>query len=187
MSTPVIPTAESADPRHGPTANAWTRHTGPDGQWLLAPLPWRVTAAGRTQELTVSEPGGAAAALVRQREAPLHGDVADWLWRQYPGTEPGLHQVHMRRLEALPAQAACALFDYGSPIARCRASALVVRHGRQATVFVAASVQSRHAELLPVMVRILDSCRPCPGGIAPAARRALLARLLRLGKEAEDP
>jgi hypothetical protein len=124
---------------------------------------------------------------VRQREVPLHGDVADWLWQQYPGTEPGLHQVRMRRIEALPAQAACALFDYGSPIARGRASALVVRQGRQATVFVAAAVQTRHAELLPVLVRILDSCRPCPGGIAPAARRALLGRLLRLGTEADNP
>lgn len=186
MSKQVVPKAECTEARRRPTLIAWARHAGPDGQWLLAPQPWRVTAA-RTRELTVSEPDGAAAALVRQREVPLHGDVADWLWQQYPGTEPGLHQVRMRRIETLPTQAACAVFDYGSPIARGRASALVVRSGRQATVFVAAAVQARHAELLPVLVRILDSCRPCPDGIAPAARRALLARLLRLGTEADDP
>jgi hypothetical protein len=185
MPTHVVAQAESAEPCRRPAAGAWTRHAGLDGQWLLAPLPWRVSAA-RTQELTVSEPGGTAAALVRQREVPLYGDIADWLWQRYPDTEPGLHQVRMRRIETLPAQAACAVFDYGSPVARGRASALAVRNGRQATVFVAAAVLSRHAELLPVLVRILDSCRPCPGGVAPAARRALLARLLRFGAAGDD-
>lgn len=163
----------------------WVPRTGAQGLWLLAPAGWRVLADGPHQ-LTVSEPSGLAAARVRQRELPFETELADWLWQQYPGTEPGLHQVRMRRIEALPACAACAVFDYGSAVSPARASVLAVRDGTTAQVFAAAAAQPVHAAMLPVLVRILDSCRPCTGGLPPAARRALLAHLLRLGTQIAD-
>jgi hypothetical protein len=163
----------------------WLPRTGPLGLWLLAPVGWRLVADG-PQQFTVSEPSGLAAARVRQRELPFESDLADWLWQHYPGTEPGLHQVRMRRIEALPACAACAVFDYGSAVSPARASVLALRDGARARVFVAAAAQPLHAAMLPVLVRILDSCRPCPGGLPPAARRALLAHLLRLGAQIAD-
>ncbi|MFO1218477.1 MAG: hypothetical protein U1E89_08920 [Burkholderiaceae bacterium] len=168
------------------TGGTWVQHHRDDGLLLQAPADWLV-AARSASDFSVREPSGIAAAMVRGREVPLDSDLADWLWLRYPHTEPGLHQVRMRRIENLPAQAACAVFDYGSPIAPGRASALAVRHGRRATVFVAAALQSRHAHWLPLLLRVLDSSQPCPGGITPAARRALLARLLRLSAEPCDP
>jgi hypothetical protein len=166
-------------------AETWARHGEPPGLTLLAPASWQVMAMN-AHELTAMQPQQVAAALVRARQVSLQHELADWLWQHYPATEPGLHNVRMLRIETLPAQAACAVFDYGSQVVRGRASALALRDGRHATVFVAASVRARHAELLPVLIRILASCRPAPPGISAAARRALLARLLRLGAEALD-
>jgi hypothetical protein len=173
-----------ARPDAAARAEAWRRHGGPGGVTLLAPARWQVAFA--PGEVSAREPGGHAAALVRQRTLPWQADLADWLWHQYPATEPGLHQVCMRRVEALPAPVACALFDYGGHVFHGRAGAVALLDGRTATVFVAAASRHRFAEALPVLVRILESRRPAAGGLSPAGRRAVLAHLLRLGLDLCD-
>lgn len=152
---------------------------------LRAPAGWSVRAHGDA-DLSVHDPAGTAAALVRRRDAAPGCELADWLWQRYPATEPGLRQVQMRRIEALPGQAACAVFDYGSQLARGRASALAVREGRVVTVLVAAAEAERHRAVLPDLLRVLAGCCPHATCGGTAACRALLARLGRFGLEAGD-
>lgn len=159
-----------------PPGSVWVRHVGPGAASLLAPAHWHVTFAG-VHEWTVSDPDGSATARVRLRDVAPQVELADWLWQHYPATEPGLHQVRMRRIDALPAHAACALFDYGGELARGRAGALAVRDGRIATVFIAAAASERFAAALPGLIRILRSRRVAGPGPPAAAQRALLARL----------
>lgn len=167
-----------------PAAGPWLRRTGPGGTALAAPAGWHVTFADA--EVSAREPGDQAAAMVRQRTLPRSSDLADWLWQQYPATEPGLHQVCMRCIETLPAHVACAVFDYGGQVFKGRAGAVALLDGRVVTVYVAAATRHRFAAALPALVRILESHRPAAGGLAPAARRAVLARLLRLGLDLPD-
>lgn len=177
----------SAIPRSSierPPARTWLRHGAPGGATLVTPAHWQVVFADG--EVSAREPGGHAAALVRQRTLPWQTDLADWLWHRYPATEPGLHQVRMRRIETLPAPVAYVLFDYGGHLFNGRAGAVALLDGREATVFVAAASRHRFAAALPLLVRILESHRPAAGGLSPAGRRAVLARLLRLGLDVRD-
>lgn len=177
----------SAMPRSSverPAACTWRRHGVPGGVTLVTPAPWQVAFAGG--DVSAHEPGGHAAALVRQRTLPWQTDLADWLWHRYPDTEPGLHQVRMRRIETLPAPVAYVLFDYGGHLFNGRAAAVALLDGRAATVFVAAASQHRFVAALPLLVRILESHRPAVGGLSPAGRRAVLARLLRLALDVPD-
>lgn len=167
-----------------PAAVPWRRHGGPGGVALAAPALWQVAFA--PGEVSAREPGGQAAAMVRQRTLPWQANLADWLWHHYPATEPGLHQVCMRRIETLPSSVACAVFDYGGHVFHGRAGAVALLDGRVATVFVAAASRDRFAAALPLLVRVLESRQPAAGGLSPAGRRAVLAHLLRLGLDVPD-
>lgn len=151
-------------------SGGWARHTDAAGFTLQKPADWQVssTAPG---EITVREPRGTAAALVRARVVPAQMDLAQWLQQQYPGTEPGLRNVRMRKVEGRGAQLAQAAFDYGGNGFDGAASVVAVRHGDMATLFIAAASRAEFAQRLPELTRILDSLRFTPaGGAAPVQR-----------------
>ena len=136
----------------------WSQHDDPAGFTLLMPAGWRVQV-GSPGEIVVSEPNGSAAALVRARIVPARGDLAQWLQQHYAATEPGLHNVHMLKVEGRGPQVAHAAFDYGGNLFQGRASVIAVRHGDMATLFVAAAARAEFAQRLPDLTRILDSLR----------------------------
>lgn len=137
---------------------AWTEHRDPAGFTLSKPAAWRVqsTAPG---EIAISDPNGVAAALVRARIVPAHADLAAWLQQHYPASESGLRNVRMLNVENRGGGVAIARFDYGDAVFVGRASAVAVRHGDVATVFVAAAMRDQFAQRLPALTRILDSVR----------------------------
>lgn len=148
------------------SAAAWDEHRDAGGFTLRKPADWRVQGGG-AGDIVVSEPRGAAAALVRARLVPARTDLAQWLQQHYAATEPGLHNVRMLKVQSRSPQVAHAAFDYGSQVFQGRASVIAVRHGDVATLFVAAASREHFAQALPDLTRILDSVR---FGAAPAPR-----------------
>jgi hypothetical protein len=147
------------------------------------PAGWRVQRDG-SGDIAVSDPQGSAAALVRTRSVPPQVELARWLHRHYAATEPGLHNVRMLQAESRALHVAHAAFDYGSQVFRGRASVVAVRHGDQATLFVAAASRTQFAQALPELTRILGSVR-CAAANAPVGTLDL-AQLLCIGTEVPD-
>ncbi len=136
----------------------WGEYNDPAGFHLQAPAGWQVQAAGGN-EIAVGDPHGTAAALVRVRRLPPRTELAPWLARDYPATEPGLHNVQMLRAEGRGPRVAAAAFDYGSNVFQGRASVVAAREGDIATIFIAAAARDHFAQSLPTLTRILESFR----------------------------
>ncbi len=158
----------------------WSAHRDAAGFTLQKPQAWQVQASG-AGEIAVSAPRGTAAALVRARSVPARVDLTQWLQQHYAATEPGLHNVHMLKVQSQGPHVARAAFDYGSNLFQGRASVIAVRHGDVATVFVAAAARDEFAARLPELTRILDSLR-FDAGSTPVSQ-VDLTRLLRIGTE----
>ncbi len=141
-----------------PPGTAWAEHRDPAGFTLGKPTAWQVSAP-TTGEIVVSEPSGAAAALVRARVLPPRANLAQWLRSSYAATEPGLQGVQMLKVEVRGPQVVHAAFDYGGNGFHGRASVVAVQHGDMATLFVAAAARSEFEQRLPVLTRILSSLR----------------------------
>src|SRR5688572_5024997 len=118
------------------------------------PAGWRVQRDG-SGDIAVSDPQGRAAALVRTRRVPPQVELARWLHRHY-----------------------------AAQVFRGRASVVAVRHGDQATLFVAAASRTQFAQVLPELTRILGSVR-CAAADAPVGTLDL-AQLLCIGTEVPD-
>jgi hypothetical protein len=165
---------------HSPDVPAdWVVQATACGHSLHLPVPWRVLSDGQGG-LAVMEPQGQAAALVRARRVQARASLAAWLEHDYPATEAGLHQVRMLDVRAIAPRVACASFDYGGHLFRGRASAVAVRRGQTATVYVAAAALEQIPDRLADLARILASVRVRGGRDLPAAGIDL-TRLLRLG------
>jgi hypothetical protein len=139
-------------------AGDWVLHRDAAGFLAHVPAGWCVRA-GLPGEIAFSEPRGAAAALLRVRGVPAHGDLALWLEQDYARTEPGLHNVHMLEVETLGAQLARAAFDYGGNVFQGRASVVASRAGDIATLYIAAAGRAEFVRRLPALTRILESLR----------------------------
>jgi hypothetical protein len=165
------------------SAASWVEHRDAAGFTLHKPTDWRVQSS-HAADIVVSAPHGNAAALVRARSVPPHADLAQWLQQHYAATEPGLHNVRMRKVASRSQHVAHAAFDYGSQVFQGRASVIALRHGDVATVFIAAAARAQFTQALPELSRILDSVR-----FGAAEQRWLagdLTRLLRIGTEVPD-
>jgi len=141
-----------------PTPTDWVVHDDPAGFSLLKPRAWRVQVAG-AGEITVSEPHGHAAALVRPRVLPVQTDLAAWLQHHYAATEQGLYGVRLWRVESSEPRVVCAAFDYGSRVFQGCARVVAVRERDGATLFVGAAARDQFVLRWPDLARILDSVR----------------------------
>ena len=145
--------------RSQPTGSGgWARYSDPLGFTLMKPDDWRVHAEN-PGDISVSDPRGKSAAMVRARIVPPQANLAQWLQQQYPATEPGLVNVRMLKVEAMGPQVVRAAFDYGGNAFQGRASVIAVRGGDVATIFVAAATRAEFAQRLPELTRILESVR----------------------------
>lgn len=150
--------AEQPEP-WGQASGPLRLHRDPRGFSVMLPAGWRVEAP-TPNEIAVLDPGTGAAALVRGRVAA--GDLATWLARAYPATEPGVTQASALAVEPAGAEAARATFratDREGRQLRAHAVAVRPRSGDLATVFVAAAPEASFGNQLPVLASILDSFR----------------------------
>jgi hypothetical protein len=160
-SLPTAPPA--AHPARGASSEPWTRHDDPAGVFSARiPLGWRVQA-NHWGDIAISEPRGAAAALVRTRAIAPGADLSRWLQDDYAATEPGLHSVRMLDVQACGADLVRAAFDYGSQVFQGRAHLVGVREEDVAALFVAAAARAEFVQRLPSLLQILDSLRFAPG------------------------
>jgi len=129
----------------------------PIGFAVRMPADW-VSASPSRGDIAVGDPAGEAVALVRARIAP--GDLANWLARGYPRSEPAMRDVQVLQVDSPQPQVARALMRYTNAkgVAK-RASVLAVRQGDVATVFVAAAPDAVFMRKLPDITRVLESVR----------------------------
>jgi hypothetical protein len=141
-----------------------------------APRGWRVLSGG-ADDVSVVEPGGAAAAMRRTRRLPEGAAIGRWLAHDFAAGEPGLQPARTLLVDERSATLACAAIDYGGQLFRGRAGVVALREGDLVSLFIAAAPCERYAACLPRLVRILESLRPR----SDAAASLDLADLLRFG------
>lgn len=149
-------------------------HRDARGFQLQRPSDWTVIAPA-PHDIMVISPDEGSAALIRARRA--EGDLAQWLTRAWPGTEPSLVSAAPIGAQAMGpdvARAALRVTDRAGIVRR--AHLLAVRRGEIATVFVAAAPEDQFAQRLPVLGAILDSFRLGTAG-RPASQPAALPPL----------
>lgn len=160
-----------------------TEHAG----WTFdKPVGWSVSSRG-DGALEISDPQGTAAAMVRRRRVPQHGDLSLWLRDEFTAGDPGLHNVRMLSVSQLGAQVARVSFDYGSQVFQGHASVVAVRHHALATLYIAAAARAVFAQRLPELTRILGSLRwGCDAGTVEPSRLTSPSGLTRLLMEVPD-
>ncbi|MGE0718432.1 MAG: hypothetical protein AB7P02_23500 [Alphaproteobacteria bacterium] len=146
-------------------AQALTEHRDPAGFVVVKPADWWVDASA-LDRIAIGDPAHRAIAFVRGRVA--RGDLSSWLAGEFLQGESWIASGTVIASEAVgrdAARAAWRLVDRnGAPI---RATAVAVRRGEIATVFVAAAHEDAFVPNLPTLASILDSFRfGAPAGAA---------------------
>ena len=175
-ATPIAARAQKPPPAEaGSTlpAAGFVLHRDSRGFSLRRPADWTVVAPA-PQDVMVISPDEGSAALIRARRA--EGDLAQWLARSWPSTEPALLSAEVLGAQSIApdiARAAFRVTDRANIVRR--AHAFAVRRGDLATVFVAAAPEAQLGDRLPVLTAILDSFRLGGGEAVPAQPQGLPA------------
>ena len=179
LGAPIVARAQKTPPESAPAAApvaGLVEHRDPSGFVLHRPPDWRVVAPA-PQEIMVIAPDQRALVLIRARLA--QGDLAQWLTRGWPGTEADIAVSEPLAAETIAADVARAVLRVTdrAGIVR-RVSAIAVRRGDLATVFVAAAPEELFGRDIALLSAILDSFR-LGGGEAAAAAPASLPAMAR--------
>lgn len=170
------PAPGASAPTPAPAGLGLVEHRDPRGFVLHRPADWRVVAPA-PQNIMVIAPDESAVALIRARRA--EGDLAQWLARAWPGTESAIASAEVLGAEAIAPDVARAAFRVTDRTGLVRrASAIAVRRGDLATVFVAAAPEAQFGRDVAVLGAVLDSFR-LGGGEAPSAQPAGLPPMAR--------
>ncbi len=148
------------------------RHQDPRGFELDRPERWEIEALS-LGEISVRAPGGETGVLIRARA--VQGDLSRWLAEAYPATERTLAGGTLVEGRAQGGDVARA--TYRVRAGNRLATAVAVRRGGVATIFVAYAPADRYPEELPRLTSILESFRFTNRGDRPVARPA--ARFVR--------
>ncbi len=175
LAAPRFAVAQKPPPLGAPEPAAGVpglvEHRDPRGFVLQRPTDWRVVAPA-PQEIMVIAPDQRALVLIRARQA--QGDLAQWLARGWPGTEADVAVSEPLAAETIApdvARAVLRITDHTGIVRRV--SAIAVRRGDLATVFVAAAPEEQFGRDIALLSAVLDSFRLGSGEAAQAPQAAL--------------